>query len=110
MYGLGNVEKEKKTRGGIGLCVSREISVPGDNLHGSRGDSFKRLLSLVRIKNTKTAIGVAYIPNDGVEKEITDALYYELFENFRTLTVWDSISFLWAILAENVPIIKFILQ
>jgi hypothetical protein len=51
-------------------------------------------LSLVRIKKTKTAIGVAYIPNDGGEKEITDALYYELFENFRTLTDWDSISFL----------------
>jgi len=48
----------------------------------------------------RTATGVAYIPNDGVEKEITDALYYELLENYRTLTVWDSISFLLAILTK----------
>ena len=33
-------EMWKKTRGGIELCVSREISVLDDNLHGSRDDSF----------------------------------------------------------------------
>jgi hypothetical protein len=27
------------------------------------------------------AIGVAYFPNDGIQKEKTDALYYELLEN-----------------------------
>jgi hypothetical protein len=29
----------------------------------------------------KTAVGVAYFPNDGIDKEKTDALFYELLEN-----------------------------
>ena len=78
---IGKCRKGKKTRGAIGLCVSCEISVLDDNLHGSKDDSFERLWSLVRINNTKTAIGVTNSPNVGVEKGKTDALYYELFEN-----------------------------
>jgi hypothetical protein len=31
----------------------------------------------------KTAVGVAYFPNDGIDKEKTDALFYELLENTR---------------------------
>ena len=67
---IGKCRKGEKTRGGIGLCVSRDISVLNDNLHGSKDDSFERLWSLVRINNTKTEIGVAYFPNDGVENEL----------------------------------------
>ena len=37
--------------------------------------------SLIRIKDMKTAVGVAYFPNDGIDKEKTDALFYELLEN-----------------------------
>jgi hypothetical protein len=29
----------------------------------------------------KTAVGVVYFPNDGIDKEKTDALFYELLEN-----------------------------
>jgi exonuclease III len=29
----------------------------------------------------KTGVGVAYFPNDGIDKEKTDALFYELLEN-----------------------------
>ena len=40
---IGKCRKGKKTRGRIGLCVSREISVLDDNLHASRDDHGRSL-------------------------------------------------------------------
>ena len=36
---------------------------------------------LCRINGIKTAVGVVYFPNDGVDKNKTDLLFYELLEN-----------------------------
>ena len=55
------------------MCVSRELTILDDNLTDSKTDSFERLWSLIRIKDMKTAVGVAYFPNDGIDKEKTDA-------------------------------------
>jgi hypothetical protein len=55
------------------LCVSHEVTILDDNLADSKTDSFERLWSLIRIKDMKTAVGVAYFPNDGIDKEKTDA-------------------------------------
>ena len=60
------------------MCVSRELTILDDNLTDSKTDSFERLWSLIRIKDMKT---VVYFPNDGIDKEKTDALFYELLEN-----------------------------
>ena len=55
----------------------------------------------------KTAVGVVYFPNDGIDKEKTDALFYELLENITnfnyiyrqcTYIVYIFLSFLHAIL------------
>ena len=43
--------------------------------------SFERLWILCRINGIKTAVGVVYFPNDGVDKNKTDLLFYELLEN-----------------------------
>ena len=78
---VGKCRKGNKTKGGIGLCVSRELTILDENLTDSKTDSFERLWSLIRIKDMKTAVGVVYFPNDGIDKEKTDALFYELLEN-----------------------------
>ena len=44
----------------------------------------------------KTAVGVAYFPNDGIDKEKTDALFYELLENITN----DHFSKVWLRLAQ----------
>jgi hypothetical protein len=44
-------------------------------------DSFERLWSLVRIYNTKMAIGFLIFLTMVYKRKKTDALYYELLEN-----------------------------
>ena len=78
---IGKCRKGSKSKGGIGLCVSEDVVILDENLVNSKSDSFERLWSLVRINNNKIAVGVVYFPNDGVEKDKTDALFYELLEN-----------------------------
>ena len=42
--------------------------------------SFERLWILCRINGIETAVGVVYFPNDGVDTNKTDLLFYELLE------------------------------
>ena len=78
---IGKSRKGAKSKGGLGLCISHDVTILDENLLGSKTDSFERLWSLVRLNNSKTAIGVSYFPNDGLKKEKTDSLFYELLEN-----------------------------
>ena len=78
---IGKSRKGNKSKGGIGLCISRNLTVLDENLSNTKIDSFERFWSLVRIDNMKVAVGIVYFPNDGIDKEKTDALFYELLEN-----------------------------
>jgi hypothetical protein len=80
---VGKCRKGNKTKGGIGLCVSRQLTILDDNLTDSKTDSFERLWTLIRMKDMKTAVGIAYFLNDGIDKENTEALFYELLENIN---------------------------
>jgi hypothetical protein len=61
--------------------VNSDIKILDDNLISSQCDTFERLWILCRINGIKTAVGVVYFPNDGVDKNKTDLLFYELLEN-----------------------------
>ena len=73
--------KNDKDKGGIGISYKDELQILDENLIESQNDEYERLWILVRLNGTKTAIGVAYFPNDGVNKVATDKLFYELLEN-----------------------------
>ena len=42
---VGKCRKGNKSKGGIGLCVSRELTILDDNLTDSKTDSFERLVA-----------------------------------------------------------------
>ena len=68
-----------KIKGESGSVLT--ITVLNVNLVGSKDDGFERLWVLTRINGVKTTVGVAYFPNDGIDKPLTDKLFYELLEN-----------------------------
>ena len=78
---VGKCRKSDKGKGGIGLCLNSDFPLLDDNLLNSKLDEHERLWNLSRIGNVKTALGVVYFPNDGVNKPITDSLMFELLEN-----------------------------
>ena len=85
---VGKCRTGSKDKGGIGICVNSRLKILDENLIDSRDDGFERLWILCRMNNVKTAVGVVYFPNDGVDKPTTDKLFYELLENcsvFRRL-------------------------
>jgi hypothetical protein len=43
---VGKRRKGNKTKGGIGVCVSRELTILDENLTDSKTDSFERLWSV----------------------------------------------------------------
>jgi hypothetical protein len=63
------------------LKTDERPPVLDDNILNSRLDEHERLWILSRIGNVKTALGVVYFPNDGVNKPITDSLMLEFLEN-----------------------------
>jgi len=77
---IGKCRKGAKSKGGVGMCTYRDIVVLDEHLKDTHSDSFKRLLILSRINFVKVAVGVAYVPSDGIDKERTDALFYQLLE------------------------------
>ncbi|VDH92689.1 Hypothetical predicted protein [Mytilus galloprovincialis] len=84
----GKCRTGSKDKGGIGICVNSRLKILDENLIDSRDNGFERIWILCRMNNVKTAVGVVYFPNDGVDKPTTDKLFYELLENcsvFRRL-------------------------
>ena len=77
---IGKCRKLSKDKGGIGICINDKVTVLDLNLVGSKEDGFERLWVLTRINGVKTAVGVAYFPNDGIHNPLTDKLFYELLE------------------------------
>jgi hypothetical protein len=78
---FGKCRKSVKDKGGIGICVKTDFPILDENLNSSRDDDFERFWILGRLNGVKTAIGTVYFPNDGVSKDLTDSLFYELLEN-----------------------------
>lgn len=78
---FGKCRKSVKDKGGIVICVKTDFPIPHENLNSSRDDDFERFWILGRLNGVKTAIGTVYFPNDGVNKDLTDSLFYELLEN-----------------------------
>jgi hypothetical protein len=78
---IGKCRTQSKGKGGIGICVNSDIKILDDNLINSQCNTFERLWILCRINGIKTAVGVVYFPNDGVDKNKTDLLFYELLKN-----------------------------
>ena len=76
---FGKCRKSVKDKGGIGICVKTDFPILDENLNSS--DDFERCWILGRLNGVKTAIGTVYFPNDGVNKDLTDSLFYELLEN-----------------------------
>ena len=76
----GKCRKLSNDKGGIGICINDKVTVFDVNLVGSKDDGFERLWVLTRINGVKTAVGVAYFPNDGIDKPLTDKLFDELLE------------------------------
>jgi hypothetical protein len=74
---LVSVANFLKIKGESGSVLT--ITVLNVNLVGSKDDGFERLWVLTRINGVKTAVGVAYFPNDGIDKPLMDKLFYELF-------------------------------
>ncbi len=82
---VGKSRSKPASKGGIGLCIKSEIPLIDENLLKSMDDKFERLWVSTRLNDVKTAIGVAYFPNDGVSKDLTDSLMYELLCNCTDL-------------------------
>ncbi|CAG2253445.1 unnamed protein product [Mytilus edulis] len=82
---IGKCRNSGKDKGGIGICLKSDIPVLDDNVLNSKDDNHERLWVLSRIGNAKTAIGIAYFPNDGIDRDTTDKLMYELLENCSKL-------------------------
>ena len=78
---VGKRRNNTKDKGGIGLCIKSGLPILDDNLLNSRLDAFERLWILTRINYIKTAIGIVYFPNDGVHKQITDELMFQLLDD-----------------------------
>ncbi len=78
---IGKCRKSTEDKGGIGMCLKDDITIIDENLNGSMDDNYERMWILARVNGSKTAIGIAYFPNDGINKALTDNLMHELLEN-----------------------------
>ena len=79
--GLVNVGKWVPKRVESVFFIKTNIMILDENLLHSQKDRHERLWVLVRLNNIKVAIGVAYFPNDGIDKTKTDELFFELLDN-----------------------------
>jgi hypothetical protein len=67
----------------IGICINDKVTVLDVNLVGSKNDGFERLWVLTRINSVKTAVDVAYFPNDGIDKSLTINYFMNFWKTVR---------------------------
>jgi hypothetical protein len=65
---VGKCRKNSKGKGGIGMCLNVDTPLLDANLLNSKNDLHERVLVLTRLGGIKTAVGVVYFPNDGLNK------------------------------------------
>ena len=78
MSWVGKFRKTNSFKGGIGMCMKSNIAVLDDHLPNSNDDT-------LRLNHVKTAVCVAYFPNDGVNQTQTEAFMFELLKNTTDL-------------------------
>jgi hypothetical protein len=93
---IGKCRKGKKTRGGIGLCVSRKISVLDDNLHGSRVDEL-----LENVSKLKTYIAFLDL-SKAFDRVWREGLFYPLWKNVVQGKEWRLLKELYSTVSNKV--------